>query len=119
MGYVALRQDDQVRARSLFIEAQRHFKEIGSKIGVTYALEGLASSNVFAGNPVKATRLIGWADATSKEADELRPPVEQKDVDQDKAACRLALGEEAFTHAYEAGRVMTLEQAVAYALEGN
>ena len=34
---------DPARARSLFLETRRHFQEIGSKIGVTYTLEGLAS----------------------------------------------------------------------------
>jgi hypothetical protein len=34
------------------------------------------------------------------------------------APLRAALGEEAFAAAWAAGRAMTLEQAIAYALEG-
>jgi len=75
--------------------------------------------DVLAGNPNKATRLIGWADTARKKIGDTRPPIEQKDVDQDIAACRLAMGETAFSDACAAGGVMTLEQAVAYALETN
>jgi predicted ATPase/DNA-binding XRE family transcriptional regulator len=119
LGYIILRQGDMLEARAIFSETAQDFKNDHIEIGVVYTLEGLASLSVLTGNPDKATRLIGWADTTRKKIGDLRPPIEQTDMDQDIAACRLALGEVVFLHAYEAGRVMTLEQAVAYALEEN
>jgi predicted ATPase/DNA-binding XRE family transcriptional regulator len=119
LGYIIFHQGDMSEARAIFSETAQDFKNDHIEIGVVYTLEGLASLSVLAGNPDKATRLIGWADATRKKTGGLRPPIEQKDVDRDEAACRLTLGEAAFTHAYEAGRAMTLEQAVTYALEEN
>jgi hypothetical protein len=44
------------------------------------------------------------------------PPSERADLDRDIAAMRLALGEEAFSAAWEAGRAMSLSQAVNDAL---
>lgn len=56
--------------------------------------------------PEQATRLIGWADTTREKIEDI-------------AACLLKMGEVAFADAYEQGRKMTLEQAVAYALRQN
>jgi predicted ATPase/DNA-binding XRE family transcriptional regulator len=119
LGYIILRQGDMFEARAIFSETAQDFKNDHIEIGVVYTLEGLASLSVLAGNPDKAMRLIGWADTTRKKIGDLRPPIEQNAMDQDSAACRLALGEVTFSHAYEAGRVMTLEQAVAYAQDAN
>jgi non-specific serine/threonine protein kinase len=119
LGYIRLRQGDLFEARVIFSETAHDFQNDRIEIGAVYTLEGMASLGVVAGNPDKATRLIGWADTTRKKVDNIRPPNEQNDVDRDIAACRLVLGELAFSQAYDAGRVMTLEQAVAYALEEN
>ena len=108
-----------MRARVIFSETAHDFQNDRIEIGVIYTLEGMASLGVAAGNHDKATQLIGWADTNRKKMENIRPPNEQNDVDRDSAACRLALGELAFSQAYDAGRVMTLEQAVAYALEEN
>jgi non-specific serine/threonine protein kinase len=117
LGYIILRQGDLSEARAIFSETAQDFKNNHIEIGVIYTLEGMASFSVLAGNPNKATRMIGWADTTRKKIGNLRPPIDQTDMDRDIAACRLKLGELAFSHAYDAGRVMTLEQAVAYALD--
>jgi predicted ATPase/DNA-binding XRE family transcriptional regulator len=117
LGYAVLRQSDQARARALFIEAQQNFQEIGSKIGFTYALEGLASLAVAQEQPEQAARLFAWADAMREILENPRWPPEQADVDRDLATIHAQLGEAAFTETYAAGRAMTLEQAVAYALE--
>ena len=47
---------------------------------------------------------------------EARPANEQADVDRDLAAIRLQLDEAAFQAAQAAGRAMTLEEAVTFAL---
>jgi tetratricopeptide (TPR) repeat protein len=117
LGYVALRQDDPARARSLFIETQQHFKEIGSKIGVTNALEGLASLAVTQGHPEQAARLFAWADALREIIENPRRPTQQVDVDRDLATIHAQLDEASFAAATAAGRSMTLEQAIVYALD--
>jgi predicted ATPase/class 3 adenylate cyclase len=117
LGYVALRQADNVRARSLFIEAQKGFKQAGLKIGVVYVSEGLASLALAQGHPAQAAKLFAWADATREIVDNARPPIEQADVDRELATIHTQLDEAAFTAAYSAGRALGMEEAVALALE--
>jgi hypothetical protein len=45
-----------------------------------------------------------------------RPPVAQERFDREVAEARVALGEIAFAVAWDEGRVLTLEQAIEYAL---
>jgi predicted ATPase/DNA-binding XRE family transcriptional regulator len=117
LGYAVLRQGDPARARSLFIEALQSFQEIGSKIGVTLALEGLASLAAAQEQPEQAARLFAWTDAMREKLENPRWPPEQAEVDRDLATIKAQLGEAAFAAAHAAGRAMTLEQAVAYALD--
>ncbi len=117
LGYVALRQGDQARARSLFTEAQQGFKEGGLKIGVVYALEGSASLAVLQNQPELAVRLFAWTDSMREAVGDIRPPVEQADVDLDLATIHAQLDEVVFARANVAGQAMSMEEAVALALE--
>src|SRR5262249_46354609 len=118
LGYVLLRQGDAAGARPIFEESQQRFKESGVKIGVVYALEGLASAAVMQGHLKQAARLFSWADEARKAIDDDRPPSEQADVDRDLATIRSQLDEAAFAAAQAEGRAMTMDQAIAYALAG-
>ena len=64
-----------------------------------------------------AVQLIGWADALRERIGDPRPPLEQADVDKIIPACIIKMGETAFSDAYDEGQKMTLDEAVAYALE--
>jgi tetratricopeptide (TPR) repeat protein len=119
LGYAVLRQDDPARARALFMEASQSFQEIGSKIGVTLSLEGLASLAAAQEQPEQAARLFAWADAMREILENPRWPPEQADVDRDLATIHAQLGKAAFAAAHAKGRAMTLEQAVTYALDVN
>jgi hypothetical protein len=81
-------------------------------------LDKLASLYVVTDKPEAAARLIGWSDANRKEIGEPRPRIEQADVDQDIAALKAKIGADAYETAYNSGRRLTLEQAVAFASGG-
>jgi predicted ATPase/transcriptional regulator with XRE-family HTH domain len=117
LGYLALRQGEAARAQALFAESQQQFNAAGSKIGVVFALEGFASLAAMQGQPERAVRLLGWADAAREAIGDFRPPVEQADVDRDLAVIHNLLSDAAFAAAYAEGQAMTMEQAVACALE--
>lgn len=117
LGYVYLREGEEECAQDTFAEVQQRFREMRSKIGVVYALEGLASLAVQQSEFERAVRLYAWADAVRMAIGNLRPPVEQTEVDRDYAIIRAQLTEEGITAAALAGRAMTMEQAVAYAWE--
>ena len=63
-----------------------------------------------------AARLLGKSDEVREETGEPRPPVDVS-YEQAAAAAVDALGEERFDAAYAAGRALSLDDAVALALE--
>jgi len=69
--------------------------------------------------PELALRLFAWADAMREVVGDVRPLVEQADVDRDLATIRAQLDETAIAAARAEGRAMSLDQAIAYALEGS
>jgi hypothetical protein len=67
----------------------------------------------------KAARLIGCADATREKIPDMRPVIEEADMYRNMAAILSKIGPTGFEETYDEGRSMSLEQAVAYALEEN
>jgi tetratricopeptide (TPR) repeat protein len=85
LGYVSLRQGHLEQARTLFDKSQKLFVEEDLKIGVAFALEGLASLSVVDGQPVRAAQVFAWADMVREIVGNFRPPIEQAAVDHDLA----------------------------------
>ena len=111
-----VREGNISEARHTFSEATQSFQKNGNTSGVVFTLEGMAGLYVVVGKPEHAARLIGWADATREKIGDIRPLIEQADVDKIIAACIAKMGEVAFSDAYEEGTKMSLDEAVAYAL---
>ena len=116
LGYVAVHQGEFGEARHLLNETTRDFRESQGPSGVIFALEGIATLYVASCRHERAARLIGWADFKRKEANNQRQNLEQADVDKLIEACLANMGEVAFSDAYEEGQKMSLDAAVAYAL---
>jgi tetratricopeptide (TPR) repeat protein len=119
LGYVALRAGNLVEAHDLLAETLRHFHRDGYTIGAIFALEGIATLLVATGKPEKATRLIGCADATREKIPDRRPVIEEADMYRNMATILAKIGTSAFEVAYDEGRSMKLDEAVAYALSEN
>ena len=88
-----------------------------NKEGVDYSLEGLASLAVSQKQPARAVRLFAWTEATRATMQNPRPPIEQVDVARDMAAIREMIDEAAYAAAYAEGKAMTMDEAIACALE--
>ena len=95
LGYAYLREGEEDCAQDTFAEVQQRFREMGSKIGVVYALEGLASLAVRQNEFERAVRLYAWADAARATIGDQRPFIEQTEVDRDYAVIRTHLTEQA------------------------
>jgi hypothetical protein len=87
------------------------------EIGIVFAIEGMTGLYIILGKPERAARLIGWVDSMRKKLRDSRPLLEQATIDQNIAACLQKIGEVVFSDRYEEGETMTLDEAVAYALE--
>ena len=119
LGRVAQSQRDYTAARSFYSEAIDVGQEIRNGFIKTVYLSACATLAAAQRQPDKAARLVG---AAEKQIPSIRfelSPAERAEYDEATATARAALGEEAFTAAYEDGKSMTLDEAVAYALEEN
>lgn len=119
LGHILLRSGTLTEAHEVLAETAENFGKDGYTIGAIFALEGMADLFMTVGKVEYAARLIGWADLTRQKIQDTRPNYEQANVDKVIAACLAKLGEAAFSDAYEEGQQMTLQEAVAYALEEN
>jgi predicted ATPase/DNA-binding SARP family transcriptional activator len=119
LGHVFLRSGHLTEAHEVLAETAQNFGKDGYTIGAVFALEGMAELFATVGKVEYAARLIGWADLTREKIQDTRPNYEQANVDKAIAACLAKMGESVFSDAYDKGQQMTLEEAVAYALNEN
>jgi predicted ATPase/class 3 adenylate cyclase len=116
LGDVVVQLGNYVAARSLYEESLAILRESDDRRGIARLLEGFAGLAATQSDPQRALRLAGAA-AALHEA--IRPPLsppEQARLDRYLEPARQALSEEAQKAAFEEGRAMTMEQAIAYAL---
>jgi hypothetical protein len=118
MAYAVLRQGDIQQACKMFTESLQNTQKAGGSMGaLVFAIEGLASLYVNQYQPEHATRLFAWADTMREKRDEHRPPFEQNSVEKDLAVLHSKLKDAEFTKFWAEGEAMTVDQAVALALE--
>ena len=116
-GYVADRQDATVLARACFRESLSLFQDHELLDGIGVCLAGFARLAVSAGQADRATRLLGAAEAVAARIGGLHFPMYRAEKSRTVATARALLCERTFTAAWSEGQAMTLEQAIAYALE--
>jgi hypothetical protein len=90
---------------------------VGDKRRVAGPLEDLAKIACTQGKPERAARLFGAAEALREAIGNPLSVREREDHDRDVDAVREGLVQETFAAAWAEGRAMTLDQAIAYALE--
>ena len=116
LGMVAHAQGDCGAARALYGESLILMRQIGDQQGIAYSLDNLGYMASDQGRHARWVRLWSAADALRKQIGAALHPNEQPRYDQEIAKARQDLGEAAFAAAWDAGRAMTWEQAVEYAL---
>jgi tetratricopeptide (TPR) repeat protein len=114
LGVAAAEASDDARSRTLLAEGIRRGHEMWARNVVAAGIEGIADLAVGKGHVERAARLYGAAAILDES---IPQPPDAPTSRGKRSAVRSVLGEEAFAAAYAAGRAMTLEQAVAYALE--
>ena len=117
LGRVAQAQGDHERAVSLFRESLLLSRTLGGRWQSAHVLAGVAGVFGSYGQPVRAARLFGAAAALREAVGIPLPPVARPEYERDVAAARARLNETTWATAWAEGRAMTLEQAIAYALE--
>jgi predicted ATPase/DNA-binding SARP family transcriptional activator len=116
LGNVAWSQGDYASARSLQEESLDIKRQLGDRRGIASSLEAFAGLNGKAIKREKAARLWGAAERLREEIGSPLRPTDQEEQNGAAAAVRAAIGENAFAAAWAEGRIMTMEQAIEYAL---
>jgi tetratricopeptide (TPR) repeat protein len=105
-------------AVSRYREVIEFSRDAGDKASVASALDGLAMAMAADGRADPALRLAGAGAVLREEVRATKLPIEQAELAAAVETATKALGAEAAALAYEAGRSMTHEEAVEYALHG-
>jgi predicted ATPase len=117
LGWIALLQNDLGRAADPFRESLSLAWDTGMNPLVQSALEGFACLAGAKGEAERATQLWGAAQALHETKGIPRDTDFLAEADARISAVRSGMGEEAWEEAWREGRVMTLDEAVSYALE--
>jgi tetratricopeptide (TPR) repeat protein len=117
LGYVALARGDQQRACAHFAESLALHREQGNRPGVLESLAGFGALLAVQGQPTRAAILFGAIAARRAALSAPMWPAERVEYERHIASVRTALGEGALQAALAEGRSMTLEDAIAYALQ--
>lgn len=118
LGEVAHEQGDYVAARALNEEGLAISRELGDKQSIAWSLDAFAALASVQEQSSRAPRLWGAAEALREEISLLAPPGDRLRLGRQVAKARDLVGETAFAADWSEGRAMTMEQAIAYALEG-
>jgi predicted ATPase/DNA-binding CsgD family transcriptional regulator len=117
LSYVAVHQGDYERAVALAREALALFWKLDKKYYTAFDLSVLAGPVAATGQLDRAARLLGASAALLETIGVGFQPADQFEIDRYVAAVRAQLDEAAFEAAWAAGRAMSLEEAVAFALD--
>ncbi|MDQ5854676.1 MAG: tetratricopeptide repeat protein [Chloroflexota bacterium] len=116
-GQVACQQGAWADAQTAYGASLRLWQEGGVKWEIAACLEGLGRVAAGQGDGARAARVGGAAAELRAQLGAPLPPVDHTWYEAAVAHMRAVLGEGAFAAAWEEGRSMQLEQAVAFALE--
>jgi predicted ATPase/DNA-binding XRE family transcriptional regulator len=120
LGCAVQGRGDNKRAMRLFREALIIAAESGHKKGIADNIRGVGGAAGGQNEPQRAARLLGAAQSIydSIGLDLAAWPFGRRDFERWVASAHTGLDDEAFAAAFSEGQAMTVEQSVAYALEG-
>jgi predicted ATPase/class 3 adenylate cyclase len=117
LAFVAIEERQPDDAPPILVEALELARELDYREGIAYFLEGAAAVSASRGDPERAATILGRMRALHAELNFKANADDERLNAQTAEKARVALGEQAFASALNAGEQMTVEQALAYALE--
>jgi non-specific serine/threonine protein kinase len=117
LAFVAMHEGNYAHAIGLNQKVLRLCLGMNNRNDLASVLHHLCIILALAGQSDRAARLFGTSEVSLKHLGAFFDPADQPEIESGIAAMRAQLGEEAFEAALAEGRKMTLEQAVADALD--
>jgi predicted ATPase/DNA-binding XRE family transcriptional regulator len=116
IGILKVKQGDVTHGMAALREALILARQLESKYEISAVIWYVGEAEKHIGNHARAVQ-SSWAARNISESIGAWTENDESEFENDLASCRAALGESAFAAAVEQGRSMTMERAVAYALE--
>jgi len=116
LARVAAGRDDDALARALYSKSLLQHQGTGNKLGIVACLEGLATLDG-PHHPHRAARFLGAAALVREVMGCPVPPVARGAYERLVASIGMALGQDAVAAAWASGRALSLEQAIASAVQ--
>jgi predicted ATPase/DNA-binding SARP family transcriptional activator/predicted negative regulator of RcsB-dependent stress response len=116
-GSIAYRKGSLAHAIELFQQSLKDMSESRDRILLVTVIEWMGIASVSHGDHNHVASLLAFAEAQRSQMGVILPPPEQPYHDEAIRILHETLDEETLTQAWQAGQAMTLEEAVAEALE--
>ena len=116
IGWARLHVGDSAGAGEKFRESLRGNFEIGDKQAVAACFAALGALAMADEEPVRAAQLFGASDALCESIHTELLPIDRDDYKHNVATLQAQLDESSFNEAWQAGRALTLEQAIQLAM---
>ncbi len=116
LGYISQHEGDLDQAEANFRESLAMFLKFGNQRGIAECLAGLAGLRAERGNAARAAALLAAATAIQDATGAAWWPADRVEIERNTESIRAALDEATFAAAQEAGRNLSLEEAVEFAL---
>jgi tetratricopeptide (TPR) repeat protein len=117
LAWVSLRGGDFRKAQTMLKESIKLSYDQGNRSGIPVCLAGFASILGMIGKPEQAARLFGAVESIKNSFGKDMDPPDQKEFEHYVAVVRAQLDEAAFSKAWAEYQSITIEQAIALALE--
>jgi len=117
LAHFLRRQGEIPAARAIYEQTIQEWFEHGSRPAVAHQLECFAYLAISHEDPIRAATLLGAAESIREASSSIRMGGEQEDYKQAVAQLHTELDDDGFKKALNAGRVMTIEQSITFALE--
>ena len=116
LGAVTHSEGDFAAARSHFAEALEMAQELGNRIAISYSLDGFAALAAESGESELAAKLAGAAEQLRETVGFEIEPADRRFRESYLSRLRAALTESVFAAAYQQGRKLKTEEAIALVL---
>jgi predicted ATPase len=118
LGYIAQYDRDFPRAESQFRKSLTMFRRLGNRRGIAECLAGLAGLKARQGEAQWGATLLSAAESLLQSTGGAWWPADRVEVEANQEIIRSALSESELTAAEKKGKAMKLDQALAFASEG-
>ena len=116
LGVVALRRGDHAQAKARLVEALILMRRLGDTRNIIAIAGALAGIAMVEGKPERAGRLLGAAESLREATGVLTTPADRAEHERNLASAHEALDPDTFASSWAAGKAMTLDEMVDYAL---